>query len=280
MTSETTILSEWKSPCFVTSIYPTTDGQVWTNCYYSDTITLLDKSGDVIQEIKHTNGIVDIGFSPDNSTLWACNTENNVLELESGKLVNRFNTERKPCSICITASNDVIVGWDYHVTKFTTGGKKLVTTDSTGDGKPLLGRPHRMAECPVTQNIAVVNLYNIFGLDEGEDCVVVMDTDLNGLFSYHGEVPCTYQQTSQSEDKPFDPWGVVYDSVGNLIIGDSNNNRVLLISGRGEFLRIIHTDIFCISAVGIAKEDVLWTVTGYSNVKLLQYSSVSGNHDN
>ncbi|XP_021361222.1 uncharacterized protein LOC110455418 [Mizuhopecten yessoensis] len=76
--------------------------------------------------------------------------------------------------------------------------------------------------------------------------------------------------------KPFYPRGVVYDSVGNLIIGDYHNNRVLLISGGGEFLRVIHTDTGGSWAAGIDREDVLWAVFGYScqDVKLLQYSSV------
>ncbi|XP_021363927.1 uncharacterized protein LOC110457144 [Mizuhopecten yessoensis] len=98
--------------------------------------------------------------------------------------------------------------------------------------------------------------------------------DTNELFVYDGEVPHTYQPTSQSGGKPFDPCGAVYDTVGNIVIGDFNNKSVLLISGRGEFLRIIHTDDDSTVAVGVEREDVLWAVFGFNDVKLLQYSSV------
>ncbi|XP_021358190.1 uncharacterized protein LOC110453538 [Mizuhopecten yessoensis] len=90
----------------------------------------------------------------------------------------------------------------------------------------------------------------------------------NELFIYDGEV-------SKSENEPFKSLDVVYDSVGNLVIRDYYKKRVLLISGCGEFLRIIHTDDYYITqAVRVDREDVLWAVFGYREFKLLQYSSM------
>ncbi|XP_021377834.1 uncharacterized protein LOC110465948 [Mizuhopecten yessoensis] len=270
---QTKVVEEWKSPRYIYSICPTTDGQVWTTA--SDTLTLLDRKGKVIQEVKHNVYINDISLSPTTHTLWVCDDKNNIMELVSGRLTHRFSTKEEPRCICVTASNHVIVGMYRHISKFTTDGKMVCTTMAKGTGKPLVCSPRRISECPVTHNVAVVDFRD--GGD-GNKHVVVMDTDFKELFVYRGDIPSTYKPTPQTEGRPFNPsGGVVYDCVGNLIIGDSINHRVLLISGGGEFLRVIHTDTDCAVAVGIDREDVLWAVFGswlVSTVKLLQYSSV------
>ncbi|XP_021367291.1 uncharacterized protein LOC110459389 [Mizuhopecten yessoensis] len=159
------------------------------------------------------------------------------------------------------------------ISKFITKGTLVFTTSAAGTGKSVMCRPYGVSECPVTHNVAVADGSSLHDGGEGKPRVVVMDADFKELFVYDGEVPHTYQPTSQSGSKRFTPWGVVYDSVGNLVMGDCNNNSVLLISGHGEFLRVIHTDNNMPRAVGVDREDVLWTVFEANNVKLIQYIS-------
>ncbi|XP_021365925.1 uncharacterized protein LOC110458518 [Mizuhopecten yessoensis] len=269
---QTKVLEEWESPVGITSICPTTDGQVWTS-FNSNTLTLLDRNGRVIQQVKQKANINSISLSPTTHTLWVCDAEHNITELVSGRLTNRFSTKERPMCICVTASNHVIVGMTEHISKFTTQGQMVLTTSSTGTWKPLVCSPRWISECPVTHTVAVVDCNYKRGGGDGIPHVIVMDTDLKELFVYRGDIPSTYKQSSQKGAQPFNPRGVVYDSVGNIIIADCNNNRVLLISGRGEFLRIIHTDTIWTCDVGVDREDVLWAVFGGCNVKLLQYNS-------
>ncbi|XP_021342432.1 tripartite motif-containing protein 3-like [Mizuhopecten yessoensis] len=268
---QTKVLEDWRSPVVNYSICPTTDGQVWTCC--RDTLTLLDSKGKAIQQVKHKTSIKDISLSPITHTLWVCDIENNIMELVSGQLKHRFSTKEEPRCIFVTASNHVIVGLTNNISKFTTQGQMVLTTSVRGTGKPLVCSPRRISECPVTHNVAVVDRND--KVDGGDRIrhLVVMDTDFKELFVYRGDIPSTNKQSSHKGAKPFDPYGVVYDSVGNIIIGDWNNHRVLLISGGGKFLRIIHTDTDWTCAAGVDREDVLWAVFGM-NVKLLQYSSV------
>ncbi|XP_021342437.1 uncharacterized protein LOC110442899 [Mizuhopecten yessoensis] len=269
---QTKVLEEWRSPVGINSICPTADGQVY-GVYHSKTLTLLDRKGKEIQEVKHRRTIIkDISLSPTTHTLWVCDRENNIMELVSGGLKHRFSTKETPRCICVTACNHVILGMTNNISKFTPQGQMVLTTSATGTGKPLVCTPGRIPECPVTHNVTVVHR-NIKG-DGGDGTrhVIVIDTDFRELFVYRGDIPSTYKQSSHKGVEPFDPQSVVYDSVGNIIIGDWDNYRVLLISGRGEFLRIIHTDTDCTCAVGVDREDVLWAVFG-RNVKLLQYSS-------
>ncbi|XP_021376238.1 uncharacterized protein LOC110465013 [Mizuhopecten yessoensis] len=266
---QTKVLEEWES-WDMDSLCPTTDGQVWTkrNC----TLTLLDRKGKIIQQVSHNVEINDISLSPTTLTLWVCGGRN-IMELESGRLKHRFRTKEVPLCICITASNHVIVGMAKHISKFTTDGKMVCTTMDKVTGKPLVCSPHRIAECPVTHNVAVADISREKDDGDGKPHVDVIDTDFNELFVYRGDIPSTYRPTPQTGGKLFIPHGVVYDSVGNLIIGDWSTCRVLLIGGGGEFLRVIHTDTRYTAAVGIDREDVLWAVFSYEKVALLQYSS-------
>ncbi|XP_060083071.1 uncharacterized protein LOC132562350 isoform X1 [Ylistrum balloti] len=269
--SETKVVKEWKSPCIIMSICPTTDGQVWTS-NYSKTLTLLNREGKVVQKVKHTAFIRDISLSPTTHTLWVCDEDNNIMELVSGRLTNKFRTKETPQCICVTASNHIIVGMEKHICKFTTQGQMVLTTMAVGTGKPLVYSPRRVSECPVTHNVTVIDFNMERDGGDGNQRVVVMDTDFQEVFVYRGDIPSTYKQTPQTGRVTFNPCGVVYDSVGNLIIGDCDNCSVLLLSGGGEFLRIIYTDRVGTWAVGIDRDDVLWVRFGGNNVKLLQYS--------
>ncbi|XP_060073167.1 uncharacterized protein LOC132552978 [Ylistrum balloti] len=268
--SETKVVKEWESPCYIGSICPTTDGQVWTSDY-RDTLTLLNREGEVVQ-VTHTAVINDISLSPTTHTLWVCDRQNNIMELVSGRLTNKFRTKERPQCICVTASNHIIVGMEKHICKFTTQGQMVLTTMTVGTGKPLVYTPCRMSECPVTHNVTVIDFSSKSEGGDGNRRVVVMDTDFQEVFVYRGDIPSTYKQTPQTGRVTFDPWDVVYDSVWNLIIGESYNCSVLLLSGDGEFLRIIYTDREWTRAVGIDREDVLWVGFWGYNVKLLQYS--------
>ncbi|XP_033731901.1 uncharacterized protein LOC117321557 [Pecten maximus] len=269
--SETKVMEKWKSPRNISSICPTTDDQAWTSDY-SKTLSLLDRKGTAIQGVTHKAEIMDISLSPTTNRLWVCDTEHNILELESGQLTHKFRTKEEPECLCVTASNHVIVGMAKHISKFTIQGQMVLTTIAVGTGKPLVCTPVRITECPVTRNVAVIDFSDKrHGGDEIKH-VVAMDTNLLKLFVYKGDIPRPYK-TPQTGGEPFNPHSVVYDSVGNLIIG-VRNYRVLLLSGGGELLKIIHTDTDWTLDVGVDMKDVLWAVFGGKNVKLLQYRSM------
>ncbi|XP_021374833.1 uncharacterized protein LOC110464103 [Mizuhopecten yessoensis] len=259
----TKVVDQWESPCDIGSICPTTDGHEWTNS--TKTLTLLDRKGKVIQNVNHNDWINDISLSPTTHTLWACDSDNNIMEMVSGRQTHRFSTKEEPACICITASSHVIVGMPKHISKFTTDGKMVCDSKATG----IVCTPYRISECPVTHNVAVA---------VAKKHIVVMNNDFKKLFLYRGEITRLNQPITHTRSRPFNPCGVVYDSVGNLIIGDYNNYRVLLVSGGGEFLRVIHTDTDYVWAVSIDREDVLWVVFGSAlmgnTVKLLQYRNV------
>ncbi|XP_060065927.1 uncharacterized protein LOC132546236 [Ylistrum balloti] len=266
--SKTKVLGKWVDLHGSGAVCPTTDRQVWTKS--DTTIILLNRKGEEIQKVSNRTYINDISLSPTSHTLWVCDWDNNIMELVSGQLINKFTTKEHPMCICATASNHIIVGMYKQLSKFTTQGQMVLTLMAARTGKPMVCSPFRISECQVTHNVAVID-FNNESDGGGGNSIAVMDTDFQELFVYRGDIPSTYKQTPKTGSEPFNPFGVAYDSMGNLIIGDNDNCRVLLLSGGGEFLRIIYSDTDKIRAVGLDREDVLWLKLGLV-MKLLQYS--------
>ncbi|XP_021370780.1 uncharacterized protein LOC110461577 [Mizuhopecten yessoensis] len=270
----TEVMEEFRSRCCITSVCPTKDGQVWTSYNNSWTLHLLNRTGRVTRKINHGNYIRDISVSPTTDALWTCHCyDNSVRQLSSGKLVRAFNTKYEPLCICVTSSNHVIVGMANSLSKFTTDGKIVLTAMARRERKPLVSRPHRIAECPVTLKIAVIDRANKYQKEEDEKKeghIVVMDTDFNEHFRYHGEILGTC--TSPTEHNVFNPMAVVFDRLGNLIIADQHNRRHLLLSVRGD-IKVLHTDAYKPWAMCVDRDDVLWTVHYLDHVKLLRYST-------
>ncbi|XP_069122378.1 uncharacterized protein [Argopecten irradians] len=261
-------VAEWKSPFQIHSLCPTPDDQVWTSNHYSETLTLLDKKGKKVQEVTHRESIWDISLSPATQNLWVCDCRRSILELVSGQLLHRFTAEELPKCMCVTADDCVIVETAKNISKFTTHGQMVVTVPATGTGKPVVCSPRKISVCPVTENVAVIDWSSTAsGGDTAR--LVVMDKTFSELFVYTGTIRSTYKQPTKTGGKLFDPRGVVYDGVGNIIVGV--DKKIILLSGEGEYLRTIYTDSYRIWALGIGRKDVVWTKNG-TYVKLLQYS--------
>ncbi|XP_021370739.1 uncharacterized protein LOC110461550 [Mizuhopecten yessoensis] len=274
MLPQAKVLKEYKTPRMISAMCHTIDGQVWISYLNSGSVALLDRTGLVKGVLRHVLNIKDISVSPATNALWACQTKDrSIMELVSGELVLRFKTKIEPVCMCVTVSNHVIVGMAKNISKFTTKGKVVLTTLATGTKKPLVCTPLKISECPVTNHVAVIDEDFKDHGGEGKRNVVVMDTDFQELFRYRGEIPTTCQHTEESESRLFICYGIGFDRLGKLIIGDHYNNRILLLSGRGDFLRVLHTDKFSTSVVSVTRENVVFAVFNGDRVRLLQYYS-------
>ncbi|XP_069103861.1 uncharacterized protein [Argopecten irradians] len=195
------------------------------------------------------------------------------MELVSGELTHMFTSNEAVFCICITSTDYIIVGTDKRLSKYTTQGKVVLSSRVTETGDPVVYSPIRITECPVTHNVAVVDpRLKCYGGDDNK-CIVAMErNNFKKLFTYTGEIPS--KQTQQSGDCPFNPCCVSYDSKGNLVIGNYENRKVLLLYQSGEFLRIIHTaSTKKPTSLCLDRRGQLCVAFG-QNVKLLQYTSM------
>ncbi|XP_021354089.1 E3 ubiquitin-protein ligase TRIM71-like [Mizuhopecten yessoensis] len=264
------IISEW-SPDMITKICPKHGGGVWTSDGYKG--IHLNSQGEIQQEIKSPVYISYITLSPTTHNLWACSTsDKSVLELTSGKLTRRFKTKDKPRCLCITRDEHILVGTKHKITEYTPEGNPGIGTKTYLLKKPMVCSPQSISQCPINDNVAVVD--SDLTDDGGQDnpAVIVLDRKLKEIYRYKES-----QHYSGSTSLLF-PYDVTYDSLGFLVIADFANRGIHLLSGDGQYLRQLYTDIDLPFVVCVDTEGVLWAVFGLSNtnqkVKRLQYTSV------
>lgn len=264
------------SPCYIEAICPTSDG-AWTSNCFSKTLTQINKEGQILQKIKYKVCISDVSVSPITNNGWTCSREDySIMECPpTGTPVVRFSTDVPPYGLCCTQDGCILVGMSKKITKFNTKGK-VVTSEVPWFGRPLVCTPHRITECSVTRNIAVVDRDSPSDGGEDKACVVVMDNNFHALCQYMGNVPNSQQQTTKIRSGLFDPYDVIYDTVGNIVIADWNNGCLHLLSGSGpgEYMKLFDRNSDFVRCIGIDKDTVLWAGFVDDTIKLLQYNVV------
>lgn len=240
------------------------------------------KGGTLVHEIKHKANINGISLSPTTHILWVCDNHGEVMEMVSGRLVQRFRTKNKPQCLCVTASDHIIVGMSDKASKFTTEGKMVNTVSFSEKTTSRFGIPEvhvlRITECPITSNVAMIT-------NKGN--VLVMDSDFNELFVRR----CESIDGGRYNLPSCKAVCLMYDSVGNIIIGKDRNREITLLSGDGKFLRVLNYkepfppgrtkhpsarrtgNYYYQVAVGLDNEGTLWTVSDEMDIKLLQYNN-------
>ncbi|XP_021348143.1 uncharacterized protein LOC110447053 [Mizuhopecten yessoensis] len=268
---QTEIISEWKSPCRINALCPKSGGGVWTSYGYK--VTHLNSQGEIQQEIQSPVDIKDITLSPTTHNLWACSTaDNSVMELTSGKLTRRFETKNEPRCLCVTRDERILVGTKHRITEYTPRGNPGIGTKTSLFKKPIVRSPQSISQCPINDNVAVVDTDQKGDGGKDKDAVIVLDRQLQQLYRYRES---QHYRRSMSLTLPR---AVTYDSHGHLVVAEFANRCLHLLSGDGQYLRVLHTDIERPRTVCVDTEGVLWAVFGRvfsdHNVKRLQYTSV------
>ncbi|XP_021361231.1 E3 ubiquitin-protein ligase TRIM71-like [Mizuhopecten yessoensis] len=259
---QTSIMGKFQTNRIGNKICPTGSDEIWIS--YSDVLELLNKKGVMRRQFKFTVRITDISISPRTRNIWVCSdADSSIMECTQGAPSLRFHCKNKPICLCVTIGNQILVGMSQRVTKFSQQGKSLLRTQTQSSGRSLVRLPQKIAECRLTQNVAVVERQSYDANCKSQ--VLVMDKEFGELFRYRGD-------GQQAAGAVFDPWDVTFDNAGNLLIADCNNHSVLLVSSVGEFIRTVFTDERSTQAICLNKNHVLWAVFG-DVVKRLQYYS-------
>ncbi|XP_021353996.1 uncharacterized protein LOC110450688 [Mizuhopecten yessoensis] len=267
------ILSEWNYQGNITPICPKSGGSVWINNICK--VTHLNSQGTMEQQM-HTFGLArDISVSPSTHNLWiCCDYDKNITELihASGVLNHVFSTKDEPRCLCVRKDEHILVGTKHKITEYTLGGEPVITTKTSFFRKPIVCSPQRISQCPINYNVAVVDRDQKGDGGKDKPVVIVLDRQLKQLYRY-GES----QHNSGTDLWSFDPYDVTYDSLGHLVIADYTNKHLHLLSGDGQYLRLLHTDIDSPRAVCVDTEGVLWAVLeavyNNGNVKRLQFTN-------
>ncbi|XP_060066904.1 uncharacterized protein LOC132547166 [Ylistrum balloti] len=257
-----TVISQFSCREYLTSFCPTPDGNVWLCDWRTSTAILINNKSKVLQKIKHKSNIIEISLDPTTGRLWFCCWEERIIyEVFTSSPVSRFTTDANPHSLCVTREGRVVVGTrskqGYKVVMYTADGQVLhtATVESSGAGAVTF-----ITQCPVTDNIAVVNSKLISGDGNGvinyRRHIIVYNATFEPLVHYRGEG--IQAREAVTPDK-FVPFRIVYDSKGNIVIADWERKTIELISGDGKYIKTLHTEKTRQGVVGIQKGDILWS---------------------
>ncbi|OWF41147.1 E3 ubiquitin-protein ligase TRIM71 [Mizuhopecten yessoensis] len=271
-------MMEFKSEDFISSICPNRDNGAWI-CNHGNTVTLLDKRGKTETVLQYKGPIRDVQISPNTQNLWLCSDDNfEIMECDTSlkQTTTRFTPDSKVYCLCVTVDEHILVGSSKKIMKYTpcgtillTSGKATTKTSFFKRSAPLVRSAYRMSECGITRHVAVMDMDKEEDGGQYQKQVLVIDKDFQELFRYKGDLPHT--RGGCKMDNPFSPCDVQFDTFGHLVISDRANGCIRLLSGDGQFIRLLHVDAIDAGVIGIDHKNVLWAVFGQVNVKILKY---------
>ena len=233
------------------SIIPISDDRAWVvNIdYENNTLTkqcsLIDNTGQVHNKLTLPEQLIYLSMHPQTNDLYGSFTDNTIRQItpSDGKTSIVFISRRcRPSRFTFTPEGHVIGGRILGGTVYiySPEGRVIYQSDT-------LHNVYHISVCPRTENIALAC---------GKDGVVVMNSSLSKIhLTYKGRA-----STPGQSREPFKAYTDVYDTHGNLLVADFDNEEIHdLVDGTdGTFIKVIH-------AQGLSKQlemafvnDILW----------------------
>ncbi|OWF41157.1 hypothetical protein KP79_PYT20625 [Mizuhopecten yessoensis] len=204
--------------------------------------------------------VPDFSVSQKNTNVWYCSqTSNSIVEIESGQKIVRFTVDKQPLSLCVTAENHVVVGFVGAIIVYTPDGAEVTSAPSAEDY--VVRTPHRIAECPSTNNLAVIDSdWKSHGGNQ-RPRLVIYDKLLNILHFYFGRRSFAEQRPELDRiEVAYSPRGVCYNKDGELFVSDFYNHAVIRLSGTGIYLGEYHIHWPTPSAISNKTDKELWVL--------------------
>lgn len=267
-------LSEFNYPYEISKICPISD-HAWVSHWEGKRLLLLNQDGEVKQQLRLSVEVWDIAKSPKTNNLWMCSRDDNSVRELTTTLAKeprvRFKCSREPWCLCCTTDNKVLIGMTKEIRLYNLQGKVTHAATIDREGERIVVTPRSITQCRITRNVAVADFDWEEDDGKGKPRVAVMDNQLNLLFYYRRKTK-KLPEDSLLKPTPFEPWSLSYDSKGDLVIADFNNDSIMLVSGEGSLLKTLLVDwTNSPVAVGLQSDNILWSIFNYEDVKVLKY---------
>ena len=103
-------------------------------------------------------------------------------------------------------------------------------------------------------------------------CVSDLNAGIVVVVTRKGSVRFKYDGISANRNKPFDPRGLVTDSLGRIIVTDMNNDCLHILDGNYGFLRsVIEIELVAPCAVSVDGKGRLWVCSNTGEVKVVEF---------
>ncbi|XP_033761074.1 uncharacterized protein LOC117342893 [Pecten maximus] len=204
--------------------------------------------------------VPDISYCLKNGNVWYCSqTSKTIGEIKSDQKIVRFNVDSQPLSLCVTADSRVVVGMIGSLIIYTEGGAEV--TSATSMESYVVRTPHHIAECPSTNNLAVIDSDRKSHGGSQRPRVVIFDKLLNVVQFYFGRR--RFEDLRPELDRieeAYSPRGICYNKDGEIFVSDFYNHSVIRLSGTGTYLGEYHIFMPTPTAVCNKADDELWTL--------------------
>ncbi|OWF41335.1 hypothetical protein KP79_PYT07488 [Mizuhopecten yessoensis] len=270
------VISEFLPNIVINAICPTYDGNAICGSKFGNKLMVYGPNGDMLRFIgsRVLETISGIAMSPLDHCLWLCvNEDCGVVKVDhEGDVAIQFHTDQNPWCLCVTRDHKIIVGFVDSIASYSLEGKKGKEVFKDKFGKKIVSQPQRITECPVSQNIAVLDKgWSLLSKDK--PCIIVFDRNLHLKFRYNGTLVAPGTKASSSPS--FQPRDVIYDMDGQLLVANKNKNSIDVVNEKGQHLRTLMTDEWKPVSLGLQLDNTLWAVFKNSSkcrIKLLRYT--------
>ncbi|KAJ8316249.1 hypothetical protein KUTeg_006263 [Tegillarca granosa] len=248
-----------------THVVTTGNDQAWLLNSGGRNITLVTSYGKVIQDINTDFGVYEAAVSASGDLFVTMCIGNKVKKLTSHETFTDIYTaadDYETRGITVTDTGHVLVGLCCYIysklVEITTSGEHIRTIQhDTVDNKLLFDSPRFIC----------TNINGDIIVSDNRDKVVAVNKSGTKRFIYDGK--------ERKLQKSFDPWYVVTDKYGNIMIADYHNSVVHVLNQDGKFIKYLITrEHGCNKPIGMAIDfsDRLWVCnTGNKNVIIVRY---------
>ena len=131
-----------------------------------------------------------------------------------------------PRGVAISPDNTAFVAASHCVKKFTLEGQFIASVGSKGSGQLQFDKPFAIAYNHTNNRVYVCDTFN--------HRITILNHDL----TFHG----SFGSNGQEAGKFSNPYGILVDSKGNVLVADYSNNRIQVFTASGRHLSsITHT---------------------------------------
>ncbi|KAJ8316248.1 hypothetical protein KUTeg_006262 [Tegillarca granosa] len=234
-----------------THVVTTGNDQAWLLNSGGRNITLVTSYGKVIKYINTDFGVYDAAVSASGDLFVTMCIGNKVKKLTSHETFTDIYTaadDYETRGITVTDTGHVLVGLCCYIysklVEITTSGEHIRTIQHDTVDKKLLFDSLRFICTNINGDIIV---------SDNRDKVVAVNKSGTKRFIYDGK--------ERKLQKSFDPWNVVTDKYGNIMIADYNDSVVHALNQDGKFMKYLITRKHgCNKPIGMAIDisDRLW----------------------
>ena len=258
----------------VQDICPVSQDEAWISYKDNKKYMLINKDGKQQESVPKEADNAGF-FVTDDRSIINCDYHKQVVQRidHSGKTTNIMNTSPLwPVTVGKALNGNILVTLVEKWSRSRTADSKRIALMLTPEGEeiqsyefdqdgatPALSFPTRPAQ-NFNSNICVLNHFAVApNTYKANVCVFYEDGGLKFVYS------------GQNED--FDPEGICFDSLSNILCADFNANTVHILNSEGEFLRYLLTSESCVSMPrSIALfQSVLWVGSGGGEIRVYRY---------